>query len=105
MVQDEELLLAKLDYLPMTLKAIDEQKYPKHKIDILIESICVLLYDNTFQSEEYSNEENELRQRIAEEVRPELIKRKDKILEAELHIMDYIKNVVFPQIGIASNFR
>lgn len=105
MKQDEEILLAELDYFPMLLKAIDEQTYLKRKIDILIESICVLLYDNTFQSEEYTNEENELRQRIAEKVRPELIKSKDKILEAEQYIMDYIKDVVFPEISIASNFR
>ncbi|WP_211236727.1 hypothetical protein [Sporocytophaga myxococcoides] len=105
MDQDEELFLAELDYFPMLLKAIDEQAYLKRKIDILIESICVLLYDNTFQSEEYTDEENEQRQRIAEEVRPELIKRKDKIIKAEGYIRDYVKEFVFPQIGIASNTR
>lgn len=103
MNQDEELLLAELGYLPMLLRAIDEQAYLKHKIDILIESICILLFDNTFQPEEYTDEENERRQKIAKEVRPKLIKRKDKIIKAEEYIRDYVKEVVFPQIGITSN--
>jgi len=100
MEQDQELLLAEFDYFPMLLKAIDESKYPKPKIDILIEAVCILLYDNTVSPEEYSETENRERQNIAQEVKPELIKRKDRIIEAGDSVMDYIKDLVYPQIEI-----
>ena len=100
MEQDEELFLAEIEYLPLILQAIDESKYFKSKINILIESLCVLLYDNTVQDDCYSSEENKERQRIANIVKPELISRKEEIIEADTFIMDYIKEVVYPQIGI-----
>lgn len=100
MEQDQELLLAEFDYFNMLLKAIDESKYLESKIDVLIEAICVLLYDNTVSSGEYSDEENKLRESIAEKVRPELIKRKNRIVDAGDAVMDYIKEVVYPQIEI-----
>lgn len=100
MDQDQELLLADCDYFPMLLAAIDESKYPKSKIDILIEAICVLLYDYTVSSDELGEQENNERESVAEKVRPELIKRKDRIAEAGDSVMDYIQEVVYPQIGI-----
>ena len=100
MSQDEELFLAEIDYLPMTLKAIDESKYLKRKIEVLVESVCVLLYDNSASPEEYTDNENKEREKAATLVRTELIKRKDKIIEAREAVMDYIKEIVFPQIGI-----
>ena len=100
MIQDEEIFLAEYDYFPMLLKAIDESKYPKSKIDVLIEAICVLLYDNTVAPEEYSEKENRERESIAKKVRPELIKRKNRIIEAGDLVMEYIQEIVYPQIGI-----
>lgn len=100
MEQDQELFLAEYDYFPMILNAIDEGKYLKSKIDVLVEAICILLYDNIVSPEEYSEQENLDRQNIAQKVRPELIKRKDRIIDAGDAVMDYIKKVVYPQIGI-----
>lgn len=100
MEQDQELVLAEYNYFQILLEAIDESKYLKSKIDVLIEAICILLYDNTVSPEEYSEKENKARESIAEEVRPELIKRKNKIVDAGDAVMDYIKVVVYPQIGI-----
>ena len=100
MPQDEQLLLGNLDYFDMVLNAIDENKYLNSKIDILIEAICVLLYDNSANQEEYSEQENRERELIAQKVRPELFKRKERIIAAEDWVMDYIKKVVYPQIGI-----
>ncbi len=100
MEQDQELLLAEYDYFPMLLKAIDESKYLKSKINVLIEAVCILLYDNTIAPEEYSEKENRERESIAEKVRPELIKRKDKIIEAGDSVMKYIQKIVYPQIGV-----
>lgn len=98
--QDEELILAEIDYLPMILKAIDEGNYLKRKIEVLIEAVCVLLYDNTPNLKEYSKEENEDRERVAAMIRPELIKRKEKVFAARKKIWGYVKKVVFPQIGL-----
>ncbi|MFK7905168.1 MAG: hypothetical protein AB8B69_08590 [Chitinophagales bacterium] len=98
--QDEELILAEIDYLPMILKAIDENNYLKGKIEVLIEAICVLLYDNTANREEYSKEGNESREQIAAMIRPELIKRKEKVFAARKRIWGYVKKIVFPQIGL-----
>lgn len=102
MEQDQELLLAEYDYFPMLLNAIDESKYLDTKIDVLIEAICVLLYDNTVSPDEYSQKENNKREIIAKKVRPELTKRKDRILKAGDSVMEYIQEVVYPQIGIKS---
>ena len=44
--------------------------------------------------------ENEYAYKIADKVRKELIKREDKVKEAEKSVMDYIKKIVFPQIGL-----
>jgi len=100
MDQDEDLLLAEFEYFPMLIQAIDESKYLESKIKVLIEAVCVLLYDNTVSSEEFTDKENEERERIAAKVRPELIKRKSRIVDAGDVVMDYIKEVVYPQIGI-----
>jgi hypothetical protein len=98
--QDEEIELAKLKYLPMILEAIDESTYLKPKLHTLIEAVCVLLYDHTYLSEEgFTEEEDKERQSIADLVRPELIKRKDKVMEVT-HMMDYLKLAVYPQIGV-----
>lgn len=102
MEQDQELLLAEYDYFTMLLEAIDESKYLDTKINVLIEAICVLLYDNTVSPDEYSQKENNEREIIANKVRPELIKRKDKILNAGDSVMEYIQEIVYPQIGIKS---
>jgi len=101
MEQDQELLLAEYDYLPLLLDAIDNSKYLDFKIDVLIESVCIILYDNIISPEEFTKEENENRSKISLEVREELIKRKDRVLEAGDTIMDYVKEVVYPYIGMS----
>lgn len=100
MEQDEELLLAEVEYLPMILQAIDEKQYLPAKINTLLEALCVLLYDNLANSFEYSPKENLLRAHIVNRVKPELVKRKDLIRGASQSISDYIKEVVFPEIEL-----
>lgn len=100
MDQDEAIMLGEYEHLPLLLKAIDEDKYPKAKIHVLIEAICVILYDNSYPSDEFSAKEEEDRRQTAARVLPELIKRKERIKESEEEIWDYVKEVVFPQIGL-----
>lgn len=101
--QDEELILAEIEYLPIILEAIDAKGYLPGKITTLLEALCVLLYDNVANSEEYSQEENQKRQQVASEVIPELIKRKELIKGASPAIRDYIKEVVFPLMELNKN--
>jgi hypothetical protein len=105
MEQDEELLLAEYHYLPMLLEAIDESLYLKSKVNVLIEAVCIILYDNLVSPEEYSDSENKQRDKIAEKVIPELIKRKDRVLDAGNAVMGYITDVVYPQIGLKPNMQ
>ena len=43
--QDEEIILAEMHYFSMILNSINEGKYLKRKTEVLLESICILLYD------------------------------------------------------------
>ena len=98
--QDEEIILAEMHHLELILNSINEKTYLKRKIDVLLESLCVLLYDNTVICEEYSEIENQEREKNAKIILPNLIKLKTEIKKSEEHIMEYIKEVVFHQIGI-----
>ena len=98
--QDEEIILAEMHNLELILESINEDKYLKSKIEKLIESLCVLLYDNSANSDEYDEVENEAREKNAKVIRPELIKLKNRIKDMEEYLMDYLKVVVFPQIEI-----
>ncbi|MBD2766607.1 hypothetical protein IC235_01715 [Hymenobacter sp. BT664] len=99
--QDEELILAEFEYLPMLLNAIDDSSYTGAKINILIEAVCILLYNYSHESEEYSDSEKVEREQIAKQIRQELTTRKQIILESQAYMRDYVTEVVYPQIGIA----
>ena len=98
--QDEEIILAEMEYFSLFLKSINEGKYLKRKIEILIESVCVLLYDNSVICEENNVEENKEREENEKIIIPELKKLTEKIKDLESNIMEYVKVVVFPKIGI-----
>jgi hypothetical protein len=101
--QDEHIILAEVDYLPIMLDAIDNQRYLPAKTNTLLEAVCVLLYDHVVNPFEYSPEENLKRSQVADSVRPELQKRKDLVRKASPGMMDYLKEVVFPEIGLTKD--
>ena len=101
--QDEVIILADFKNLTMFLDAIDNSNYIEHKIDTLTESVCILLYSYTVAPEEYYATENIMREQIAKQVRPELIKRKQIIIQSQAYVDDYIKEVIHPQLGIEVN--
>lgn len=90
--QDEELLLAEENNVEMILEVLDYHNILNQKRKILIEALCVIVYDNIDLEE--GNQE------LKDKVANELTKRKDDVLNAEDWIMDYIKEEVFPLIGI-----
>lgn len=98
--QDETLIISEVNYVPLLLQAIDKGDYLKDKIDVLIEAVCVILYDNSADLEEYSKEERRKMAEISTQLIPELVKRKKRIWEAKNHIWAHVKEVIFPQIGL-----
>ena len=103
MSQDEELLLAEIEYLPIILRAIDNKEYLPSKVNVLLEALCILVYDNLANASKYSPEENLKRKQIADLVKPELVERKTLVENASAFIRDYIKEIVFPEIGLTKN--
>jgi hypothetical protein len=94
MPQDEELILADEKYLDMVLEILDKVEIPDQKRNLLIDALCILVYDNSI--EDNSNKDDELKKRVINE----LNKRKDKLKLADKWIMDYIKKVVYPQLEL-----
>ena len=90
--QDEDLLLADEQYLDMILQVLDTIAVPDHKRDLLMEALCVIVYDNTHEDNSLQNEQ------LKGKVIIELNKRHDKLKLADKWIMDYIKKVVYPQL-------
>ena len=100
MSQDEDIILADPDNLTLILQAIDQKIYLKSKIDVLVSSVCIMLYDLTANQEEHTDEENLEFVDLIELLQTELKKRQNSVICAENYILDYIKKVVFPQIGL-----
>lgn len=95
--QDEEIWLANGEDIDDILTMIDQCTLPKNKQNILVEALCVIVFDNT--PEEDEKIDNELRERVI----MELNKRMDKLEIADKVIMPYIKKVVYPQLDIQSD--
>ena len=92
MEQDEDLLLAEDKNIEMILDVLDNHQILSQKRNILIEALCVIIYDNSVSDENNSD----LINRVAKELK----KRETDVLNAQDWIMDYIKKVSFPIIGI-----
>lgn len=92
MEQDEELLLADGKYLEMILLILDTMNIPEYKRDVLLDALCIIVYDNTVKDN--TRRDDKLKSRVIDE----LNKRQDMLKLADGWIMDYIKNVVYPQL-------
>lgn len=101
--QDEPIILAELEYLNLLLSGIDNSDFLLSKRATLLECLCVLLYDYSYASNEYTQEQEKERKEKTLIIKPELLKRKDSIkkLGVEYGFIDsYIKEVVFPQLDL-----
>jgi len=94
MGQDEELLLADEKYLDNILNILDNVSLLDHKRNLLMDALCVIVYDNTIEDNQQKDEN--LKQRVI----VELNKRREKLKQADEWIMDYIKEVVYPQLEL-----
>jgi hypothetical protein len=85
--QDEELYLADMNYLDLLLKYLDDNQILPAKKVILLEALCVIMYDAV-----KNNTDKEHINRL----RDELIKRKQLLLDLKESIMTYLTDVVYP---------
>ena len=92
MPQDEELFLADKMYVEVMLQILDMIPILDHKRNLLIDALCIIVYDNT--TNDNSQRDEELKNRVISE----LNKRQDKLRLADYWTMDYIKEVVYPQL-------
>jgi hypothetical protein len=92
MPQDEELLLANERYLENILQILDNVSIPDPKRNLLMEVLCVIVYDNSIDDNSSKNDD------LKERVIGELNIRKEKLKQADVWINDYIKKVVYPQL-------
>ena len=93
--QDEEIILAEAKYLDVLLDLLDNHKILPKKRKIIIAALSVMLYDNTLQEDiEDVNEE------LAEIVKAQLVKRRQDVIDSQDWIGGYVKEVVFPLIGL-----
>lgn len=94
MPQDEELLLADGRYFDNILAILDTVSIPDHKRNILMEALCIIIYDNSVK--ENLHQDTELKNKVIQA----LNNRMNKLKSADGWISDYIKKVVYPQLDI-----
>jgi hypothetical protein len=90
---DDELFLGDKEYLEQILDLVDHHEILPIKRHIIFEALCVMIYDQLI-----NDEKPDLA--LAEHVKAELLKRRDQFLEADRLIMPYIKEVVYPFLGM-----
>jgi hypothetical protein len=66
MPQDEELLLADGKYLDDILNILDTLSIPDQKINLLLDALCVIVYDNSI--DDSSEHDIELKNRVIKEL-------------------------------------
>lgn len=94
--QDEELLLADGRYLDSIIQLLDTPLMFDHKRNILMDALCIIVYDNSIIEDVHHDEALRLK------VISELNKRIDKLKLADNWIMEYIKEVVYPQLDFGN---
>ncbi|MFK8297760.1 hypothetical protein ACI76O_04790 [Capnocytophaga cynodegmi] len=91
MEQDEDLILAEMDNLELLLESFDNQSFPIEKKYIVVNALCVLLYNNIkLPDEKYSKEEKQNMIENKTKILFELQKRKDEVLKYKDTVWSYI---------------
>lgn len=97
MPQDEGLELAYDVDVDIILHILDNVPTSKYKRLVLLEALCVIVWENSTGG----GIENENDQELKQQVIDELNKRIEGLKEADDWIGDYIKKVVYPQLDMS----
>ena len=92
--QDEELILGTGEYFELIIEVLDNPQTLLHKKYVLLYALCVIVFDETVERGKNWKPEVKLKCRAIKE----LNKRKNLLIEAGDSIMNYIKEVVYPQL-------
>ena len=91
----EDLDLAKMEYLPMVLKAVDDKNFPNPKKSVVVGALCALWYNNyEFPNCYYPIQELKQMRQNREILQPILLERKETILYYQDLMWDYVWEVV-----------
>ncbi len=95
MPQDEEILLAEESYIDLMLDLLDNENILVNKRKILTDALCIIIYDNLVDN---ANKNVFLLNSLTEKLKT----RKHLLEEARDWIPDYVKNIVYPHIGMTN---
>lgn len=96
--QDEDLYIAEVDNIDLIIYFLEKENTLPSKKIVLLEALCILLYDNVSNEDEQSEKNNLFRKKNLEIILPRIIERKDLILQYKEHIYEYIFEVVEPYL-------
>lgn len=97
--QDEDILLANEDNIELLLEGIESSNLLLSKRSILLAALCVLIYDHTPIDEE---DDPEMKLELSAKLISELKSRIHLFHELDtVYISDYIKEVVYPRLGLS----
>ena len=94
--QDEDICLAEEDNIEIILEFLDSNTTLPTKKSILLATLCVLIHDNVPEDDD-SEVDIDIANRVTRELKKR-IKLFDE-LDTDL-IMDYVKELAYPQIGV-----
>jgi len=92
--QDEDITLAQYEEnINLYFEFIDNEMIPESNRNILIVALCIMIYDR-------ARKNDSAEKLIIKKIAKELKKREPKVINCKDWVMDYIKEVSFPIIGI-----
>jgi hypothetical protein len=94
--QDEELILGDGEYFELIIEALNNPQIILRKKYVLLDALCVIVFDETVERGNSWTPDIQLRQRAIRE----LNKRRDLLIQDGDWIMDYIQKVVYPQLDM-----
>ncbi|TQV65557.1 hypothetical protein FKG94_28605 [Exilibacterium tricleocarpae] len=96
--QDEDICLAEANNIELLLEFLDSNNTLASKRSMLLATLCVLIHDNVPDDEQ---DDSDINIEVANRVAGELKKRIELFVELDTSlIMDYIKELAYPQIGV-----
>jgi len=93
--QDEDLIIAEVVYIDYILEMIDKNIASEAKKPVLFSALCVIVYDELKLVQTKAGLSTSARR-----VLKELDKRKNLLLSSEGYIWPYVKEKVFPLLGL-----
>lgn len=96
--QDEDIVMADAQNIDLLFKFLDNDNLLPSKQETILSALCVLVYDNTPDDEEDLDIDAEIAKKVIDGLKQRIALFADM---NEHYPMDYIREVVYPQLGLA----